>query len=184
MKPTYTSDSLPLVVDFLPPDCLPQPGQIGFTIAPGRNDEDSKAIWQRDLQADLTRMKDHYSVDRLVCLLGADERAGLGIATLLDDAAALGIATENLSIVDDELPTSFEAFTALVNRILAAIAAGETVVVHCRGGGGRTGTVVAACLVKLGYGAEDAIATVQQTRSGALSIAAQREFIHRFAALT
>ncbi|MFQ4139945.1 dual specificity protein phosphatase family protein [Nodosilinea sp. PGN35] len=182
MKPTYTSESLPLAVDFLPPDRLPLPGQIGFAIAPGRQDEDSKAIWQRDLQADLTRLKDHYRVDRLVCLLGADERAGLGIATLLDDATALGIATENLPIVDDELPTSLEAFTALVDRIVAATAAGETVVVHCRGGGGRTGTVVAACLVKLGYSAEDAIAAVQQARSGALGVAAQRDFIHRFAA--
>ncbi|HZG38257.1 MAG TPA: dual specificity protein phosphatase family protein [Nodosilinea sp.] len=182
MKPTHTSESLPLVVDFLPPDRLPSSGQLGFTIAPGRNDEDSKAIWQRDLQADLTRLKEHYSVDRLVCLLGADERAGLNIPTLLDDAAALGIATENLPIVDDELPTSLDAFTALVDRILAATAAGETVVVHCRGGGGRTGTVVAACLVKLGYGAEDAIAAVQSARAGALGVAAQREFIHAFAA--
>ncbi len=182
MKPTHTSESLPLAVDFLPPDRLPQLGHIGFTIAPGSHDEDSKAIWQRDLQADLTRLKDYYNVDRLVCLLGADERAGLGIATLLDDAAALGIATENLPIVDDELPTSLEAFTALVDRILTATAAGETVVVHCRGGGGRTGTVVAACLVKLGYSAEDAIAAVQQARSGALGVAAQRDFIHRFAA--
>ncbi len=41
-------------------------------------------------------------------------------------------------------------------------------------------TVVVACLVKLGYSAEDAIAAVQQVRSGALSVAAQRDFIHRF----
>ncbi|PZV21910.1 MAG: hypothetical protein DCF21_01395 [Leptolyngbya sp.] len=55
-----------------------------------------------------------------------------------------------------------QTFTALVDRILVATAAGETVAVHCRGGTGRTGTVVAACLVKLGYSAEDAIAAVQQ----------------------
>ncbi len=43
-------------------------------------------------------------------------------------------------------------------------------------------TVVAACLVKLGYSAEDAIAPDEQVRSGALSIAAQRDFIYRFRA--
>jgi protein-tyrosine phosphatase len=79
-----------------------------------------------------------------------------------------------LRIHDDELPTSLETFTALVDRILVATAAGETVAVHCRGGTGR------ACLVKLGYSAEDAIAAVQQVRSGALGVAAQRDFIHRF----
>ena len=85
-----------------------------------------------------------------------------------------------LRIHDDELPTSLETFTALVDRILVATAAGETVAVHCRGGTGRTGTVVAAGLVKLGYSADDAIAAVQQVRSGALGVAAQRDFIHRF----
>ena len=182
MKPTHTSATLPLAVDFFPADGPQRPGQIGLTMAPGRQDEDRQTRWQRDLQADLARLKTHYGVDRLVCLLGAEELAGLGIATLLAEAEALGLATENLPIVDDDLPNSLEAFTALVDRILAATAAGETVVVHCRGGTGRTGTVVAACLVRLGYSAEDAIATVQQVRSGALGVAAQREFIHRFAA--
>ncbi len=179
MKPTHTSTSLPIAVDFLTADQLPHPGQIGLTIAPGRNDEDSKAIWQRDLQTDLARLKHHYDVDRLVCLLDRPELAALGIPTLLDEAQALAIATENLAIVDDELPTDLTEFTALVDRILVATAAGETVAIHCRGGTGRTGMVVAACLVKLGYGAEAAIAAVQQVRSGALGVAAQRDFIHR-----
>lgn len=180
MKPTHTSETWPLAVDFLTPQHLPHPGQIGLTIAPGRRDEDSQIVWHRDLQADLTRLKAHYGVDQLVCLLDAEELKELGIPTLLAEAEALGIATENLPIVDDELPTSLEAFTALVARILAATTAGESVAVHCRGGTGRTGTVVAACLVKLGYSAEDAIAAVQAVRSGALGIAAQRDFIHRF----
>jgi hypothetical protein len=132
MKPTHTSESLPLVVDFLPPDRLPSSGQLGFTIAPGRNDEDSKAIWQRDLQADLTRLKEHYSVDRLVCLLGADERAGLNIPTLLDDAAALGIAPKTSPLLTMNCPPLLDAFNSPGRLHFGATAAGETVVVHCR----------------------------------------------------
>jgi len=183
MKPTHTSESLPIKVDFLTAEQLQQPGQIGLMIAPGRCDEDAKAIWQRDLQADLRRLKGHYDVDRLVCLLDAAEREFLGISTLLEDAAALGMATENLPIEDDALPTSLDEFSALVDRVLAAVAAGETVAIHCRGGGGRTGTLAASCLVKLGYDPEAAIATVQAVRSGALSVAAQREFVRQFAQL-
>jgi protein-tyrosine phosphatase len=181
MKPTYTSESLPLVVDFLPSDHLPGPGQVGLTIAPGRRDEDGKAHWQRDLAADLDRLRQHYGADRLVCLLSDAELADLGIPTLLTEAADRGLVTAQMPIVDDALPTDLTAFTALVEEILAAVAAGETVAVHCRGGTGRTGTVVAACLVQQGYDADRAIATVQQARTGALGVAAQREFIHRFA---
>ncbi|MFM7325621.1 MAG: cyclin-dependent kinase inhibitor 3 family protein [Nodosilinea sp.] len=181
MKPTYTSEAQPIWVDFLTCDLLQHPGQIGLTIAPGRQDEDSKAIWQRDLQADLVRLRDHYGVDRLVCLLNAEEREFLSIPTLLEAAEALGMVTENLPIVDDALPKSRKDLVALVDRILAATEAGETVAIHCRGGTGRTGLVVAACLVRLGYQAEAAIATVQKVRPGALGLAAQREFVEAFA---
>ncbi|NJL48124.1 MAG: protein phosphatase [Leptolyngbyaceae cyanobacterium SM2_5_2] len=181
MKPTHTSETLPITVDFLTAEQLAKPGQIGLTIAPGRRDEDGKAIWNRDLQADLARLRQHYGVDRLVCLLDAAERETLGIPTLLEEAQGLGLATENLAIIDDELPTSLEEFAALVDRILTAAHEGETVAIHCRGGTGRSGTVAAACLVRLGYSAAAAIATVQHVRAGALGVAAQREFIHRFA---
>ena len=40
--------------------------------------------------------------------------------------------------------------------------------------------LAAACLVQLGYSPEDAIATVRQVRSGALSSEMQRNFVHQF----
>ncbi len=40
--------------------------------------------------------------------------------------------------------------------------------------------MAAACLVQLDYSPQDAIATVQQVRSGALSSAKQRDFIRQF----
>ena len=47
-----------------------------------------------------------------------------------------------------------------------ALAGGEGVVVHCRGGIGRTGTVVACALRLLGRSADDAIAVVEAQRPG------------------
>ncbi len=44
------------------------------------------------------------------------------------------------------------------------VGAGEGVVVHCVGGTGRTGTVLACALRKLGRSADEAIATVQAHR--------------------
>jgi len=45
-----------------------------------------------------------------------------------------------------------------------AVAGGEGVVVHCVGGTGRTGTVVACALQLLGHSADEAIATVRAQR--------------------
>ena len=44
------------------------------------------------------------------------------------------------------------------------VSRGEGVVVHCVGGTGRTGTVLACTLRRLGRSADEAIATVRQYR--------------------
>lgn len=180
MKPIKTSESDPIKVDFLTSEELMQPGQIAMTIAPGKQDEEANVIWQRDLQADLDRLRKDYAVNRLVCLLEGEELEHLGIPELLAEARARGIATEHLPILDEGLPDSMEAFSALVDRVINAIAAGETVLIHCKGGCGRTGMLAAACLVQLGCTPDEAIATVRQVREGALSVALKREYVHQF----
>jgi len=180
MKTIYTSDSEPISADILTRDFLKQPGQIAMTIAPGKRDEEADVIWKRDLKVDLDRLREHYDVDRLVCLLEEDELEHLGIPDLLAQAQARGIQTEHLPIPDEGLPASMEVFSALVNQVVGALASGETVLIHCKGGRGRTGMVAAACLVQLGYSPVDAIAAIQQVRSGALSVALKRDYIHQF----
>ncbi len=182
MKPTRTSASDPIVVDFLTSDRLQQPGKIGMTMAPGKQDEETEVIWQRDLRADLDRLREHYNIDRLVCLLEADELKHLGIPTLLAEANARGIATEQLPIPDEGLPESMEVFATLVNQVVEAVKAGETVLIHCKGGRGRTGLLAAAALVQLGETPETAIAAVREIRSGALSVALKRDYVYEFQA--
>jgi hypothetical protein len=46
----------------------------------------------------------------------------------------------------------------------AAVARGDGVLVHCVGGTGRTGTVLACALRRLGWSAEDAVAAVRAAR--------------------
>ena len=59
-------------------------------------------------------------------------------------------------IRDVDIPTVAEMRETLA-EIRAALDAGETVYVHCWGGVGRTGTVVACLLVHDGYSAADAL---------------------------
>ena len=58
---------------------------------------------------------------------------------------------------------------------------GKNVVVYCRGGLGRTGTVAGCVLVALRrHTAEDAIKTVRKARKGTIQAHEQEEFVRRF----
>jgi protein-tyrosine phosphatase len=69
-----------------------------------------------------------------------------------------------------------------VARILACLAARETIVIHCVGGLGRTGTIAACCLAALGQSPEYAIDAVRAARPGAIQTSFQERFVPRFAA--
>ena len=56
-------------------------------------------------------------------------------------------------------------------------AAGCDVLVHCRGGLGRAGTIAARLLVELGMEPETAIASVRAVRPGAIETSDQEKFV-------
>jgi len=175
-----TSETSPIYVDFLEPGDTGLSGRIGLTIAPGKND--GLYRWGRDLDADLQRLRDEYRCDLLVSLMEAHEYVFLGIADLFDRARALGIDTVHFPIVDVDAPKPDEmpVFSKLVEQILTTARAGKTVVIHCRGGLGRSGTVAAACLVALGHQPADAIERVRSARPGAVESSTQERWVHSY----
>ena len=175
-----TSETSPIYVDFLDPADTGLPGRIGLTIAPGKNDGPYR--WNRDLDADLQRLRDEYRCELLVSLMEAHEYEFLRIPDLFDRARAWGIETVHFPIVDVDAPEAGEMpeFAELVERLLAAARAGKTVVIHCRGGIGRSGTVAAACLVALGHEPADAIARVRSARQGAVESSTQERWVHSY----
>ena len=175
-----TSETSPIYVDFLDPADTGLPGRIGLTIAPGKND--GLYRWNRDLDADLQRLRDEYRCELLVSLMEAHEYEFLRISDLFDRARAYGIETLHFPIVDVDAPKPDEMpeFAALIERILASARAGHTVVIHCRGGLGRSGTVAAACLVALGHRPADAIERVRSVRPGAVESCSQERWVHSY----
>lgn len=81
--------------------------------------------------------------------------------------APYGIAEVHLPVRDFTAPTP-EQLARGVAEIEAAIRAGKTVVVHCGGGLGRTGTLLACYLVSQGLTTVDAVARVRRLRPGSI----------------
>ena len=60
---------------------------------------------------------------------------------------------------------------------------GDNVLVHCRGGLGRAGTIGALLLIEFGLPNDRAIIKVRIARPGAIDIAEQEEYVRRYVAL-
>ena len=174
------STTSPIYVDFLESADTGLAGGIGLTIAPGKRDG---PLWDRDLDTDLGRLRDEYKCNLLVSLMEPHEYDWLGIPDLFERASEHGIETIRFPIEDASVPPPEEMprFVELIQQVLAAASAGKTVVIHCRGGLGRSGTVAAACLVALGHSPAQAIERVRTVRPGAVETFTQEQWVQAFA---
>ncbi len=178
-----TSDTHPIRVDFVGQGDARLLGKLGMTLAPGvKDDNASGGPWKRDLDADLRLLKEDYGVDVLVPLLEDEEYERYGIPDLLERAEDAGIEVVAFPIEDVRVPKRAESerYAGLVERIVALLRSGKTVVVHCRGGLGRTGTVVASVLVALGHPSGEAIKAVRHARPGTIETPEQERYVRLF----
>jgi len=68
----------------------------------------------------------------------------------------------------------------LVETIITRLRQGKTVVAHCNGGKGRSGTVVVAALIGLGRKVEHSIDIVRRSRSGTIRNPLQIAYVKKF----
>ena len=85
----------------------------------------------------------------------------------------------HLPIVDVSIPDGrFEEEWDVAGEGLRSILrSGSDVLVHCRGGLGRAGTIAARLLVELGMEPATAIANVRRVRPGAIETDDQEKFV-------
>jgi protein-tyrosine phosphatase len=104
---------------------------------------------------------------RRICAAGIDtfidltEEGEYGLAPYTEHLD--GLHYKRLPIADLGVPTD-ERMTAILDAIDQALSRGRTVYVHCYGGVGRTGTVVACHLIRRGASAESALAAIAEWR--------------------
>jgi ADP-ribosyl-[dinitrogen reductase] hydrolase len=136
---------------------------------------------ERTLERDLDCLRERHDAAMLVTLIERSEFDRLDLGGLLGAAAVRGIEPCWYPIEDFSVPACGAALADLVERILAAVAEGGTVVVHCLGGIGRTGLVAACCLAAAGREPEEAIAAVRRARPHTLETWEQEQFVTTFA---
>jgi protein-tyrosine phosphatase len=175
-----TSDSHPLAVAWIPLDTAP--GTLGIAMAPGRRGpmHFSRASWDRDLHADLRRLRHVHRCEILVTLVPADELDELGLATLDEAVMVHGIAHRRLGVVDGSVPTPDQdaAVLDLVDEMRDALLAGRTVVLHCRAGFGRSGMLAALLVASLWELPAAAIARVRAAQPRAVETVQQEHYVH------
>jgi predicted protein tyrosine phosphatase len=178
-----TSETDPISVDFLPDDEVGTPGWLGMTFAPGMWAGSVRGRWERDLAADMRALEEEYETDILVSLMEKYEYRGYQIPELLERDKFEGIEILRFAIEDMGVPQEAESegFEAFVRDVVQRLGQGQNVVVHCRGGLGRTGTLAACVLVALGrHSADEAIATVREARKGTVQTREQEDFVCLF----
>lgn len=174
-----TSQSNPLRIDSVRPDR--GRGRIGMSLCPGKKEVNAfSGTWDRDLDLDLMKIRD-WGACAVVSLMEKEEMQWYGVADLPDRTRALGMRHLHLPIVDMDIPdTQFgENWIEYGAELRALLLAGESIVIHCLGGLGRTGTITARLLIELGTETDEAISRVRTARPGAIQSVIQEAYVRR-----
>jgi ADP-ribosyl-[dinitrogen reductase] hydrolase len=159
-------------------------GLIGMTICPGTDEYAGLGIpsgpWKRDLDLDLQVIRD-WQAQALVTLIEDFEFELLSIPELPEKVRELGIRWLHLPIVDVWIPDKMfeEEWETAREELRQILREGGRIVLHCRGGLGRTGLVAARLLVELSIAPHEAIHRVRAARPGGIQTREQEEYVRR-----
>jgi ADP-ribosyl-[dinitrogen reductase] hydrolase len=171
-----TSQDYPLQIDSVSvPDST---GRIGMTFCPGKQQCGAMTgDWHRDLTLDLDAIQ-AWGATVIVNLIEDHEMAELGVQDTAQHLPA-GIDYMRLPIPDYGVPSPawHEQWQAESPLLLDRLRSGESILLHCKGGLGRTGMIAARILVELGSSSDDAIKAVRQARSGTIETREQEAYV-------
>jgi len=160
-----TSTSDPLRIDSVQPQ--KSTGRVGMTLCPGKTDPRAETgSWDRDLDMDL-EVAVKWGASVIVSLMEEHEFGLLQVPSLGAAVVRHGMKWLHLPIPDQQSPgADFETnwFCKSGREIKQFLDDEHNIVLHCRGGLGRTGTVAAKLLFEYGEHPKRAIDLVREAR--------------------
>ena len=172
-----TSESHPLQIDWITSDLFT--GRIGITLCPGKYQPISwSGGWNRDLEADISAIE-VSGATTVVSLVEDTEMERLRVQGLGKAIIERSLNWIHLPFKDTTAPDEYwvQDFDLVAPSIIASIMKGESIVVHCKGGLSRAGTVVALLLQELGIKMPTAVKMIREVRSVDCINQEQEEFL-------
>ena len=172
-----TSNNTPLKIFKI--QVNPNGSELGISVCPGIKDASSLANrLDRDLEADLEIISS-WNAKMALTLMESNELEKYGVANIGEVMRHYQIEWYHLPIKDMSIPNSrFEEMWDEVSESLhSIIVCGGNVLIHCRGGLGRSGMITARILVDLGWKPDVAIQKVREVRPGAIETTGQKKFV-------
>lgn len=172
-----TSHTHPILIATVQP--LGVMGIIGMTFCPGKKQTSamSGGSWDRDLGVDVDEIV-AWGCSALLNLIEDHEIEELKI-THMADVLKGKLAYYRLPIIDGSIPDT-AGETAWINigaDLRQRLIEGQKIVIHCKGGLGRTGIMAARLLVEFGEDPELAILRVRAARPGAIENVIQENYV-------
>jgi ADP-ribosyl-[dinitrogen reductase] hydrolase len=155
-------------------------GCLGLTFCPGKKASSllDGSYWNRQLHVDIEQIV-NWGASTLVSLIEVEEFAALGVEELPACAEQAGLAWLHLPIKDaGVLSAVFEReWQSASHYIHSALQHGGNIVLHCRGGLGRTGVVAAKVLIEAGLPPVVAIRKVRKARPNTIENKRQEDYL-------
>ena len=172
-----TSETHPLQIDWITSNLFT--GRIGITLCPGKYQPVSwSGGWNRNLEIDIDVIGASGSTV-VVSLVEDNEMRVLGVQGLGKAILAREMEWIHIPFQDTTAPDYkwMKVFDLVAPSILTSIKNGESIVIHCKGGLSRAGTVVALLLCSMGMEVFSAIQLIRNVRSKNCINSIQQEFL-------
>ena len=160
-------------------------GAVGVTFCPGKCGPSLFGHgWQRDLAVDLDVIK-AWGAKCVLTLVEHHELESLQVVRLGQEVNSRGMQWLHLPIVDVSIPSAkFEReWKRAVPELVGVLEHGGKILVHCKGGLGRAGTVASLLLIEMRHTPTAAIQKVRAVRPGAVETQSQERYVLQYKTL-
>ena len=151
-------------------------GKLGLCSCPGTLlDSNSQII---GIENTLKIFKNNH-IDIIVSLLETSELKSLGCDNLTKEIELNNFVWFHFPITDFDIPTkdSLSELNLLLSDLDNFLKKEKNIIIHCKAGLGRTGTIASLLLTKLGISTKNAVQYIRKYRPGSIDTDEQKNFV-------